>query len=342
MKTAVPTLACGALALLFLAAGDGRAATSAAAAAALSPQEPATAPPKKPTPPVRLDYDMVKRLFGMEPSAPPADNTLTPEKVALGRLLYAEKAVWKDGSQSCATCHDLTKYGQDGLAASPGGERNAPTVLNASRQYLQFRDYRVSTVEDALVAAGHSIADDGELTARLKDKAEVAAAFQKAFGGDGAVTAANAKLALGAFVRSLTTKSKFDAFLDGDQKALSNDEKLGLKTFIEIGCITCHTTRLLGGNMPQKLGVLKPYPTKDTGRAKATGNDGEKFLFKVSPLLNVERTAPYNHDGQFKTLEETVNNMASIQLGRELKPEQTAAIVTFLKALTGPLPDAAK
>lgn len=148
----------------------------------------------------------------------------------------------------------------------------------------------------------------------------------------------NFSLALGAFERTLVTKSKFDAYLDGDQKALTNDEKLGLKLFQDVGCIQCHMQRLVGGAMYQKMGVLKPYPTDDIGRAKLTGTDTDKYIFKVPSLTNVEKTAPYNHDGKSKTLEENVEIMAQHQLNKTLKPEEIAAIVAFLKTLTGPLP----
>jgi cytochrome c peroxidase len=98
-------------------------------------------------------------------------------------------------------------------------------------------------------------------------------------------------------------------------------------------------SRLVGANMPQKLGVLKSHGTHDTGRARVTKSDSDKFYFKVSSLLNVEKTGPYQHDGKMATLEEAIANMASVQLDKTLKPEETAAIVAFLKALTGPPPE---
>ena len=314
-------------------------------APAPAPQEPAAA--KKPAGPVRIDHDMVKRLFGMEPSAPPFENPSTPEKVALGKMLFHEKGLSKTGNLSCATCHDLANYGQDGQPTSMGadgkkGTRNTPSVWNAARQFAQYWDARAATVEDqalmhALEPSGLGLADEAELVAKLQGKPELVAAFGKAFPG-GAVTAENFKLAVGAFERTLVTKSKFDAYLDGDQKALSNEEKLGLKNFQEIGCIQCHMQRLVGGAMLQKMGVLKPYATEDIGRAKVTGSDADKFLFKVPSLTNVEKTGPYNHDGKTTTLEENVTTMALVQLGRQLKPEETASLVAFLKSLTGPLP----
>jgi cytochrome c peroxidase len=311
-------------------------------------QDPKPAP-KKPTPPVRLDMVLVKTFFGSEPMVPAVDNPSTPEKVALGKALYHEQHLSKNGNLSCASCHNLSTYGVDNKPTSPGsdgknGDRNTPTTYNAFRNYAQFWDARATTVEEqsimpVLNPVEHGIADEAQLVAKIKEKAELVDGFKKAFpGAADPVTADNFKLAIGAFERTLVTKSKFDKFVEGDQKALTNEEKLGLKTFMDTGCTQCHMTRLLGGNMIQKLGVYKPYATEDTGRMKVTGSDADKFMFKVPSLLNIAKTAPYYHDGKIATLEEAVHNMAEIQLGKTLTKEQTDAIVAFLNALTGELP----
>jgi cytochrome c peroxidase len=368
---------CSALALLFLAAcGGDKPAPAPASNPAPAPTapsqtlpaaapvdasasktqrepvpEPATQNPgKKPMMPVRVNYDLAKVLFGNEPAAPAVDNPSTPEKVALGKALFLEKSLSKDGSVSCASCHDLANYGQDGKATSTGAggahaERNTPTVYNAFRQYKQCWDARADTIEDqalmhVMEPEANGIADEAELVKKIKDKPDLVTGFQKAFPGDAdAVSAKNFKLAMGAFERTLVTKSRFDAYLDGDQKALTNEEKLGLKTFMDVGCTQCHMSRLVGGNMLQKLGVLKPHGTKDTGRERVTKSEADKFFFKVSSLLNVEKTAPYQHDGKMATLEDGIASMASVQLDKTLKPEETAAIIAFLKALTGPPPE---
>lgn len=376
MKIGNP-LACGAFALLFLAAcgNDTSASTSKSPTPAPAPAQTPTPPPtpapapaptpaQTPTPApdaaaqnpaptkrpaaVRIDYDTVKQLFGRDPSvAESIDNPSTPEKVALGKLLYESKHLSKGGDVSCASCHDLANYGQDGKAMSPGGgERNTPTIWNAARQFAQYWDGRGKNVEE--MAAGHvlspttqGLADEAQLVAKLKEQADLTAAFEKAFPGGDAVSAKNFGLAIGSFVRTLVTKSKFDAYLDGDQKALSNEEKAGLKLFMDKGCITCHTTRLVGGHMFQKTGLVNAYSSKDPGRAKITGSDADKHFFKVPTLLNVANTAPYFHDGASASLEETVKKMGKLQLNLELTADEVASLVTFLKALTGPLPAAA-
>ena len=294
---------------------------------------PASGQAPKPLPRVRIDYETVKVLFGKDPVVDEIDNPATPEKLALGKLLFHEPSLSKGGNLSCASCHDLKNYGVDGKPI----ERNTPTVWNASRQFRQFWDGRAATVEEH-AAGDHGGIDESQLVAKIQAKPELAAGFQKAFQGADAVSVANFKLALGAFERSLVTKSKFDEYLDGNQKALDNDALFGLKTFMEVGCMTCHTTRLVGGHMFQKLGVKRAFPTKDEGRKRLTGSDADAFYFKVPSLQNVEKTAPYFHDGTGKSLEEVVKTMADVQLDVKLSDDQLRGLVAFLKSLTGPLP----
>lgn len=343
----------GAAALVFLSScgSDQTQPPDAGPATSSTRQQDAKQSPsrRRPPKPVRLDMMVIKALFGNDPAAPEVDNPITPEKVALGRMLYHEKHLSKNGDISCASCHDLANYGQDGLEVSPGtagqkGERNSPTTWNSFRQFAQFWDYRASTVEEqsimpVLNPIEHGLASEDEVVAKIKEKPELVAAFGKAFPGSDPVTAENFKLAIGAFERTLVTRSRFDEFLDGDSSALTNKEKLGLKTFLDVGCQTCHMSRLVGGSMQQKLGVYAPYPTEDTGRFKVTGKEPDKFWFKVPSLLNVAKTAPYNHDGKVKTLPQAVRQMAKIQLQKSLTEEQVDALVAFLGALTGPLPE---
>ena len=140
--------------------------------------------------------------------------------------------------------------------------------------------------------------------------------------------------AIGAFERTLITPSRFDDWLKGDAAALTADEKRGAKLFAETGCTACHNGATLGGQMYQKLGLVKPYETKDLGRFEQTKNESDKFVFKVPSLRNVAKTGPYFHDGSIKTLPEAVSVMAEHQLGKKLDAKQVSDIVTFLNALT--------
>jgi len=291
-------------------------------------------------------------FFKTAPITPKAPKASNPEMVALGKALYHDKRLSSDGSISCASCHDLDTFGVDNKPTSPGvggqlGTRNSPTSINAFKQISQFWDGRAATVEDQALGPllnpiEHGIKTEADALEILKKDPMTVAAFARAFPGDeNALSFANVGNAIGAFERTLVTTSRFDKFLDGDEKALTNEEKQGLLDCVEAGCTTCHSSRMVGGQMMQKLGLVYPYPTKDLGKAQETKQDGDKFFFKASSLLNVEKTGPYLHDGSIKTLEEVVKMMAWNQLGKGLAPSKTKSIVAFLKSLTGELPAAA-
>ena len=145
--------------------------------------------------------------------------------------------------------------------------------------------------------------------------------------------------AIGAFERLLTTPSRWDAYLAGDKKALSRDEKEGFKLFMSVGCTACHNGEMLGGNM-QKLGAVELWPDqRDQGRFDITKIPLDRMFFKVPTLRNVEKTAPYFHDGSAATLEQAVWLMGKHQLGIELTPAETQLMVVWLKSLTGALPE---
>ncbi|MFN3246723.1 MAG: cytochrome-c peroxidase, partial [Leptonema sp. (in: bacteria)] len=159
--------------------------------------------------------------------------------------------------------------------------------------------------------------------------------FPKAFPNEKeAITYENIAKAIAAFESTLITKDRFDDFLKGDAKSLTPEEQKGLKTFMDVGCIQCHNGALLGGNSYQKMGKLNPYETKDLGRYNVTKKEEDKYMFKVPSLRNVALTAPYFHDGQAKTLEDAVKQMAWLQLNKKLTDEEVQSIVAFLKSLT--------
>src|SRR5690606_37816382 len=117
--------------------------------------------------------------------------------------------------------------------------------------------------------------------------------------------------------------------------ALSDEELAGMKTFIDAGCITCHTGPVFGGNMYQKMGLIKPYKnTVDLGRHDATQNDLDNYFFKVASLRNVTLTAPYFHDGAVESLDEAIQTMTDLNLGKTLSDSEVKSIRTFLKSLT--------
>lgn len=281
-----------------------------------------------------------------------AGNPITEEKVTLGRMLYYEPRLSKGQDISCNTCHLLNKYGVDAGPVSEGhkgqrGNRNAPTVYNAAGHFVQFWDGRAATIEEqakgpVLNPVEMALPSEKQAIAVLKSIPEYVDLFRKAFPDEkDPVTYDNMAKAIGAFERKLVTVSRWDKFLEGDELALTDVEKAGLNKYLDAGCQTCHSGVYMGGSIFQKLGAVVPWEnTADLGRFAVTKQEPDKMMFKVPSLRNIEKTAPFYHDGSVKTLENAVEQMGEHQLGLELKPEEVASIITFLKALTGELPAA--
>jgi cytochrome c peroxidase len=280
-------------------------------------------------------------------SGPPA-----AELTSLGKLLYFEHRLSRSHKFSCNSCHQLDKYGVDNQPTSEGhkgqrGDRNSPTVYNAATHFVQFWDGRAANVEEQ--AAGPvmnpvemAMKSEADVVATLSSMPEYVDAFAKAFPGEKQpISLANMAKAIGAFERMLVTPSRWDKFLKGDAAALTDEEKQGFNAFIAAGCQTCHMGVNLGGSSFQKLGQVKPYEDEsDPGRAKVTKSDADKLMFKVPGLRNIEKTAPYYHNGKVATLKEAVSHMAEYQLGKTLSDQEQNLIIAFLKSLTGDLPAA--
>jgi len=290
-------------------------------------------------------------LFGVLPEEVSSeDNPLTPEKIELGRMLYYEERLSLSQQISCNSCHPLANYGVEHSPVSLGhegqrGERNAPTVYNAALHIAQFWDGRAADVEEQAKGPVLNPVEMGMPSADyalgvLRSIPGYRPLFEEAFPEAAEpITWDNYGQAVGAFERRLTTPGRFDAYLQGEDDALTEAEKEGLRTFVSTGCATCHNGPAVGGGMYQKLGLVEPYPTEDRGRAKVTGNKADEFVFKVPSLRNVAETAPYFHDGSIESLDMAVRVMARFQLGRTLDTEQTESIIAFLEALTGPIPE---
>ena len=296
-------------------------------------------------------------MFGALPDQMPSpEHPITAPRVELGRMLYFDARLSKGQELSCNSCHDLTAYGVDARpeAVEKGtsfghkatfGDRNSPTVYNAALHIAQFWDGRAKDVEEQakgpiLNPVEMAMPDDAGVLKVLKSIPAYKPAFAAAFPDDkDPITYDNVGSAIGAFERTLVTPAPFDAFVGGDEKALTAKQLAGLDAFISSGCMACHMGPAFGGSMFQKLGLVKPYETKDEGRAKVTGKEADKNVFKVPSLRNVAKTAPYFHDGSIKTLPEAVQIMAEHQTpSGPLSDQKVENIVAFLDSLTGELP----
>lgn len=307
---------------------------------------------------LRYDESLKGKLdvFGKLPAEAISEtNGLNPAKIALGHKLYFDKQLSKDGNISCNSCHNLESYGVDNLPNSPGdagknGDRNSPTVLNASLHSAQFWDGRAKDVEEqagmpVLNPIEMAIPNKQFLVDRLSKIAEYKKMFNDAFPGENnSISYDNIQKAIAAFERKLITPSRFDQYLAGESKALTVLEKKGLASFISIGCTSCHAGNTLGGNKFQKFGVFGNYwdytkSTKiDEGKYNVTKQETDKYIFKVPSLRNIEKTHPYFHDGSIKELGSAVEIMAKSQLNYELNKDEKENIVAFLKTLTGDIP----
>jgi cytochrome c peroxidase len=309
--------------------------------------QPAPAPAASAPPPPVVEKDRLAGFAPLPASVPPESGAMNADAVTLGRMLYYEPRLSKSQTISCNSCHDLASYGVDGQPTSDGhkgqkGDRNAPTVYNAAGHFAQFWDGRAPDVEaqakgPVLNPVEMAMPGEARVVAVLKSMPEYVELFKKAFPNEiQPITYDNMARAIGAFERNLMTPSRWDALLDGDASALTPEEQVGLKTFLDTGCPACHSGALLGGTSYQKLGAAKAFPgLTDPGRFKVTKAEGDKGSFKVPSLRNIEKTGPYFHDGKEASLDKAVRDMAEYQLGKKLTDTETQQIITFLKVLTG-------
>ncbi|HEX4293568.1 MAG TPA: cytochrome-c peroxidase [Rhizomicrobium sp.] len=286
-----------------------------------------------------------------EPIAPlPRALNVDPARVSIGHRLFFDVRLSANARVSCSSCHDIAKGGSDGRRRSIGfrGEAtsaNAPTVFNAALNFKQFWNGKADSLEQQIDIVIQSPVEMGSKWTNVVAMAARDPAYHAAFASaypDG-VTKANIQNALASFERTLLTRdSSFDRYLRGDLNALSTEEKEGYGLFKQYGCVSCHQGVNIGGNMFQKFGVMADYfaqrrdvTASDLGRYLVTGAEDDRHVFKVPSLRNVALTAPYFHDGSAVTLEAAVDVMFRYQLGRISSKRDTAAIVAFLKTLTG-------
>lgn len=271
-------------------------------------------------------------------------------KVALGKRLFHDKQLSHDNTISCATCHDLSGGGVDGLPRSIGidgkvGNINAPTVFNSGFNFRQFWDGRAATLEEQMVLPIENPIElnssMAEIISKLKKDESYRRDFEDIYQQD--IQPEHVQDAIATFERSLITpNSKFDQFLRGDNDALDKDELAGYQLFKKLGCISCHQGMMIGGNMYEHLGIAGDYfkargniQELDFGRYNITKNEKDRYMFRVPSLRNVALTAPYFHDASAPTLKQAVATMAKFQLGITLPADDIARIVKFLNALTG-------
>jgi cytochrome c peroxidase len=271
-------------------------------------------------------------------------NPMTDEKVELGKMLYFDPRLSKSSLISCNTCHNLALGGDDDVPAAIGHKwaanphhLNSPTVYNSVLNQVQFWDGRSPHLEDQaqgpMQAAPEMAAPKELVEKRITTIPEYVEAFKSAYGNDVKIDFEKIADTIAVFERTLITPSRFDEFLNGDENALNEAEKAGLKTFIEKGCVGCHSGVALGGTM-QPFQIAAKYKFGNVGDFQGDANG----MVKTPTLRNVEETAPYFHNGQLWTLTDAIKEMGSTQLGIQISDEDATSIETFLKTLTGEKP----
>ncbi|MEK4149136.1 cytochrome c peroxidase [Robertmurraya sp. FSL W8-0741] len=335
------------LALLLLAAcnssneGDGPADNDATGG-----EEPAT---------TEVDEELEAAKAKFEPLGEipvPEDNEMTEEKIALGQMLYFDERLSGNNKLSCASCHAPGAGYGDGLATFIGfegfeGHRNSPTIINSGYYKENFWDGRAGGLEEQALGP---IQAEGEMNQNLDELIEELNAvpgyvdeFNKVFNDK--ITADNIAKAIATFERTIVVKdTAFDKYLAGDDDAISDEAKEGMKLFVgKASCISCHAGPLLSDHNYHNLGM-----EGDDGRFAVTGNETDKGKFRTSGLRGIADTAPYMHDGSLATLEDVVNyyntgggahpNKSELMKPLNLTQEEVSYLVAFLESMSGDIP----
>ena len=260
----------------------------------------------------------------------PEDNPLTTEKIELGRRLFFDRRLSRDGSVACVTCHDPERAFSDGRAVAVGvfgrkGRRNAPALINRGYGRLFFWDGRAATLEEQVLKP---VEDPNEMDLPLAE-----ASSRVGLAPD------EISRALASFVRSiLSGNSRFDRLTNGDRTALSAEEQAGLHLFRgKANCVACH----VGPNFTDERLHNTGIAWRDGEFADVGAGHGE---FKTPTLREVELTAPYMHDGSIRSLQDVVNyydrgGNQNPYLDSELHPLHLSAVekrelVLFLRTLS--------
>jgi len=314
-----------------------------------------------------------ENVFNADAYSPNYDAHSSPAKVALGKRLFYDPILSGNGKRSCASCHQPQKAFTDGLVKSESIDgkshllRNTPTLLNAGLQSGLFYDNRVAYLEDqATDVINNKNEMHGSLPAamiRLAKDAQYQQLFRNAFPQGNSLTGYNLRNAIGSYIRSLESlNSPFDRYIRGDDTQLGKAEISGFNLFMgKAKCATCHFTPLFNGTVPPNFNTIetevigvpaiagKPGIDTDKGKYELRKINLYKYAFRTPTVRNIALTAPYMHNGVFKTLEEVVDfynkggglsaggNLPNLTLPfdkLDLTPQEQKDIVAFMKKLT--------
>ena len=285
----------------------------------------------------------------------PEANPLTAAKVVLGRRLFLDSLLSRDGSRACATCHEPRRAFTDGRAVAVGvdgrkGTRSAPTLVGRGYGRSFFWDGRAASLEDqVLQPIQNPIEMDmslDDVLLRLRGHPEYPSLFRDVFGRE--VSDDDVTRVLASYVRTiLSGNAPIDRYMHGERDALSEAARKGLRLFRgKAGCTSCHIGPTFTDERFHNTGVAwRDGALLDPGRFAVTATEEDRGAFKTPTLREVARTAPYMHDGSLAALEEVIafydrGGNANPYLDAELHPlgltaEEKEALLAFLRALSG-------
>jgi cytochrome c peroxidase len=295
-----------------------------------------------------------KQLTTYAPMEIPADNSQTPEKVALGRELFFDERLSGDGTRSCYSCHVCEKGLTDGLAKAVGAfnkqlPRSSPTLWNIGYQKEFYWDGRSGSLEKQALAAwtgANMGAKADEIVAKLNKLEGYRSQFQKVFGSN--ATPDNVAKAIASYERTIITGgTAWDHWREtgGDESRMSAEVKRGWAVFQTAKCNNCHDGVLFTDFQYHNVGIGMDQKEPDVGRFKVSNNAKDTGAFKTPTLRDIAKSAPYFHDGSIATLEAAVDLMlnggkpnqyldkTNLQK-HDLTPEQKADLIAFLKSLS--------
>jgi cytochrome c peroxidase len=284
----------------------------------------------------------------------PKDNTYTPEKAALGKKLYFDTRLSATSAQSCASCHSPGFGWGDGLAVGVGHGmnklgRHSPTIINAAWSSIFMWDGRLASLEEQALgpiqSPGEMNMQIDQLMDRLGSIPEYKPLFDKAFPNEGMKVGTLAK-AIATYERTVVSeRAPFDAWIEGNEKAISEEAKRGFELFnTKAQCAACHEGWNFTNEGFQDIGL----PSDDIGRGKYLPNVIKmQHAFKTPSLREIWRRSPYMHDGSLPTLEAVVEHYDRGGVDRPsrsdlMKPlglttQEKADLVAFLRTLNSDL-----
>jgi len=259
----------------------------------------------------------------------------------LGKRLFADRRLSRDGTIACSSCHDAARAFSDGRAKAIGvfgrqGRRNAPAIVNRGYGRAFFWDARVGTLEEQVLKP---LADPSEMDLPIEDAAARVGLLP-----------IELSQALASYVRSiLSGDAPYDRFVNGDRSALSQEQETGLRIFRGKGnCTACHVGPTFTDERTHNTGIAWAGVSGgflDAGRGGITGKSEDLGAFKTPTLREVARTAPYMHDGSLAALADVIDyydrggNGNSV-LDPEIHPLRLTAwekraVAAFLESLSG-------